>query len=438
MSRSAAALVVALAVLSPVRGRAAEVAWGTTPSAPAGMRAEMFGVAAAGTNDVWAVGAFNPGEFPTAVLTRPYAQHWDGQAWTATTLALERLYVSQASELAGVAINGASDAWAVGHVDDLASLAARSLAYRWDGTQWNRVPTPGIAPPDRPDQLHAVVSLAPDDAWAAGGTGYPASSLLLHWDGAAWTRQPAADIGALVALATDASVLWAASGSRVMHRRDDGGWIVLPELPIVDLPAGTLVLHGIAVSGGRVWAVGTDVVPSGESDVFLPYAAFWQGTRWKEIDVNEAGQVLTGVAANGTGALASGFDGTVVRLTTSGDVGQVTPYVPNTDTLDAIAVDPGGRSWAVGALALAPVLIDAPAIGQGGLRVTTNLGDGTISWFGPARGSGTADATGHFDIGGLPVGRYRIEVSGDNCTPGIGHVNVPDGHVATVTVNVGC
>jgi hypothetical protein len=438
LSRRAAVLGVVLAFLLPTRGLAAEVAWGTTPSAPAGTRAEMFGVAAGSADDVWAVGGFNPGEFPTALLTRPYAQHWDGQGWTATPFVLERLYSSQAAQLAGVAINGASDAWAVGHVDDVASLAARSLAYRWDGTQWNRVPTPAVAPPDRPDQLRAVVSLAPDDAWAAGDTGYPATSLLLHWDGAAWTRQPAPDIGGLVALATDASVLWAASGSRVMHRRDDGGWIVLPELPIVDLPEGTLELHGIAVAGARVWAVGTVVVVSGESDVFLPYAAFWQGTQWKEVVVNEAGQVLTGVAASGTSALASGFDGTVVRLTPSGDVGQVTPYIPDTDTLDAIAVDPAGRSWAVGALALAPVLIDAPAIGQGGVRVTTNLGNGTISWFGPARGSGTADATGHFDIGGLPVGRYRIEVSGDNCTPGIGRASVPEGHVTAVTVNVSC
>jgi hypothetical protein len=304
--------------------------------------------------------------------------------------------------------------------------------------QWIRVPTPAIAPPDRPDQLRAVVSLAPDDAWAAGDTGYPPSSLVLHWDGAAWTQEPAPDIGGLVALAAGASDLWAASGSRVMHRPDGGGWIVLPALPIVDLPEGTLALHGIAVAGARVWAVGTVAVPSGESVVFLPYAAFWQGTVWKEVVVNEAGQVLTGVAAHGTSVLASGFDGTVVRLATTGDTGQVTPYVPDTDTLAAIAVDPAGHSWAVGALGLAPVLIDAPAIGQGGLRVTTNLGDATISWFGPTSGSGTADATGHFDIGGLPVGRYRIEASGDNCTPGIARARVPEGHVMDVTVDVRC
>ena len=291
------------------------------------------------------------------------------------------------------------------------------------------MPTPDIAPPDLPDHLRAVASLASDDAWAAGDTGYPASALLLHWDGTAWTRASAPDIGGLVALAVGGSDLWAASSTLLMHRPASGDWQVLPAPPVTGLPAGALVLDGIAVAGARVWAVGTDVVPDGESEKFLPYAAFWQGTRWEEIVVNEAGQVLTGVAAGGKDVLASGFDGTVVRLTTAGDVGQVTPYVPYTDTLAAIAADPAGRWWAVGALGVAPVLIDAPAIGQGGVRVTTNLGDATISWFGPAKGAGTADPTGHYHIGGLPVGRYRIIVSGDNCTPGIGHARVPESAV---------
>src|SRR4051812_39968126 len=135
---------------------AAETAWGTTQSAPAGARAQMFGVAAGGADDVWAVGAFNPGESPTAVLTRLYAQHWDGQAWTAVPVPLERHYKSQSAQLAGVAIVGSNDAWAVGHVDNIGTLAARTLAYRWDGAKWHPVSTPRIARPGYPDRLQAV------------------------------------------------------------------------------------------------------------------------------------------------------------------------------------------------------------------------------------------------------------------------------------------
>ena len=60
------------------------VAWGTTSSAPAGARAQLFGVAAASPADVLAVGGYNPGQPPTAVLTRPYAEHWNGSGWSAT------------------------------------------------------------------------------------------------------------------------------------------------------------------------------------------------------------------------------------------------------------------------------------------------------------------------------------------------------------------
>jgi hypothetical protein len=54
------------------------VAWGTTSSAPAGSRAELFGVASASAADVLSAGGFNPGQPPTAVLTNPYAERWNG------------------------------------------------------------------------------------------------------------------------------------------------------------------------------------------------------------------------------------------------------------------------------------------------------------------------------------------------------------------------
>jgi hypothetical protein len=59
------------------------VAWGTTIRAPAGTLAQLFGVAAVPGQE-WAVGGYNPGVAPSAVLTSPCAEHWDGMAWTAT------------------------------------------------------------------------------------------------------------------------------------------------------------------------------------------------------------------------------------------------------------------------------------------------------------------------------------------------------------------
>ena len=93
------------------------MAWGTTSSAPAGARGELFGVAAASSADVLAVGGYNPGQPPTEVLTSPYAEHWTGGGWSATRVPLGQVYPSaeQAAQLNGVAEVAPGDGWAVGH-----------------------------------------------------------------------------------------------------------------------------------------------------------------------------------------------------------------------------------------------------------------------------------------------------------------------------------
>src|SRR5580704_19132004 len=80
------------------------VAWGTTSSAPAGARGQLLGLAAASSADVLAVGGYNPGQPPTAVLTRPYAEHWNGSGWSATSVPLGSVYPAptQAAQLNGV------------------------------------------------------------------------------------------------------------------------------------------------------------------------------------------------------------------------------------------------------------------------------------------------------------------------------------------------
>ena len=120
------------------------VAWGTTSSAPAGVRAELFGVASASAADVLAVGGYNPGKPPTAVLTRPYAEHWNGAGWTAASVPLGPVYPQsvQAAQLNGVADVAPGDGWAVGSVSDTSSLASQTLAYHWDGTAWTAHPDP--------------------------------------------------------------------------------------------------------------------------------------------------------------------------------------------------------------------------------------------------------------------------------------------------------
>jgi hypothetical protein len=111
-------LVVAAVVVTvgfadgPAGAAGGVVAWGTTSSAAAGARAELFGVGAAAPGDVWAVGGYNPGRSPSLVLTSPYAEHWRGTAWTATRVPLSAVYPSarQAAQLEGAVAIGSADA----------------------------------------------------------------------------------------------------------------------------------------------------------------------------------------------------------------------------------------------------------------------------------------------------------------------------------------
>src|ERR1700733_9693448 len=155
-----AAALVAVCGAGAAAGQAAAaaqpVAWGVTSSAPAGARGELFGVAAASPGDALAVGGDNPGQPPTQVLTRPYAEHWSGAGWTASRVPLARVYPpgEQAAQLNGVTEAAAGTGGAVGPVSAPASRPSQPLAYHWNGAAWTRRPAPDPAGPAQPNQLN--------------------------------------------------------------------------------------------------------------------------------------------------------------------------------------------------------------------------------------------------------------------------------------------
>jgi hypothetical protein len=201
---------------SAATAASATVAWGTTTSAPAGTLADLFGVAASSSSDVLAVGGYNPGESPTAVLTSPYAEHWNGNGWAATTVPLAPVYPAQAARLNGVTEITAGDGWAVGTVSDPSSLASKTLAYHWNGSTWQRVLTPDPAGPSQRNELAAVAARATSDVWASGGDGgYPQASLVLHWNGSTWAQVRVPSIGALDAITVTSASVWVAGGNKV-------------------------------------------------------------------------------------------------------------------------------------------------------------------------------------------------------------------------------
>ena len=409
------------------------VAWGTTVSAPAGAHGQLLGVAAASSSDVLAVGGFNPGQPPTALLTKPYAERWNGTGWSATRVPLGTVYPSgQAAQLNGVTEVAPGDGWAVGTVSDPASFASKTLAYHWDGTAWTRRPTPNPAGPSQANELNAVAARSAADVWAAGGDNYETVSLVLHWNGTAWRQVSVPDIGSLDAVTVAPGRVWVAGGDQV-DQFDGTTWIKLPA------PQSGLIITGLADNAAGLWAVGYVEFTCGEGQVCTSSAAaLWNGTTWTAVPAG-GGTALSGVVAAGSQVLAAAGP-RVVQLSLTGATAQITPAI--NPQLTAIAADPAGNPWAAGwtatSTAVKPAIINAPGIGQGGITVTTGAAGATVTWVGPVTGAGGTDEGGRFAVGGLPDGSYTVTASLPGCQPGVATAAVTAGKATAVSAPITC
>ena len=90
------------------------------------------------------------------------------------------------SSLAGAAVIGPGDMWAVGS-SGTATGPSQTLAEHFDGTSWTVVPTPPLNA-----SLAGVAGAASTDVWGVGGpvSGQPGNALIEHWDGTSWSVTP--------------------------------------------------------------------------------------------------------------------------------------------------------------------------------------------------------------------------------------------------------
>ncbi|MFD1543760.1 hypothetical protein [Nonomuraea guangzhouensis] len=158
------------------------------PSAGEGPPSRLNAVAAAGPDDVWAVG-----ETGRAGQTRPLAMHWDGRAWS--VVPVPEPPVGDAV-LSSVAVRSADEAWAVGYAPSaVVGHGVEPYVLRWNGTSWNRVPVPndgevGLALADvAVGPRGEVVATGESRRRGADGdiTRRPA---VLRYDGTAWRTIP--------------------------------------------------------------------------------------------------------------------------------------------------------------------------------------------------------------------------------------------------------
>jgi hypothetical protein len=169
-------------------------AWTVVASpSPAGSKdSGLSGVACASAADCWAVGFYRNAKLESL----PYADRWNGTAWSAVTLP----YPANAPLGAGldaVSCPSATLCFAIGDWVRPVGHAGYpdDLVESWNGGSWQIVPNP-VLPNSTTYTLQALSCASTSDCWATGvwlDQPNPNVSPLrggylgYHWDGTAWT-----------------------------------------------------------------------------------------------------------------------------------------------------------------------------------------------------------------------------------------------------------
>lgn len=193
--------------------------WQLTPTAvlPDFVTAHRFAspdaVDALSPADAWIVGHYD--QLPNAVGA--LAEHWDGSAWTIVPNPAENL---NGTALSAVAAASSDDVWAVGYQTAAGSTTAAPLAEHWDGTQLQSVALPPPAAGVTGSGLSAV-AVSGHQVWAMGyqvigSSFYP---LIDHFDGTSWQQLPLmtglAGLAVVAVYASAAGDVWAITTNSV-------------------------------------------------------------------------------------------------------------------------------------------------------------------------------------------------------------------------------
>ncbi len=221
-------------------------AWSIVPSPNISTTANfLFGVAAHTATDVWTSGNY----YDEFGVSKTLIQHWDGTAWSVVP---SPNVGTTSNYLSRISASAANDAWAVGYYTD-SSTVDHNLTMHWNGTAWSIVASPELAGSN--NHLNNILALAPNDAWAVGGT-QDDRTTTLHWNGTAWSIVPNANTGGISygfygITARASNDVWVV-GDLTEHW-DGTSWT------LVATPAITGALTGIATGAGSdVWAVGVN------------------------------------------------------------------------------------------------------------------------------------------------------------------------------------
>jgi hypothetical protein len=273
--------------------------------------ANFNGVAAAASNDVWAVGVKTGPDNPD--FGEQLIEHWDGKAWSEVTSPLV-----EGDSLRAVAAISANDVWAVG--DRSEQGFENALIEHWDGTAWSIVPDSSISGVGAStNALLSVSADASNDVWAVG------TETLLHFNGTTWREVPSPLLHANSVTALSPTNAWAVGTIQTFfnHRShtkaaiehwDGTSWSIVSSPNPTSSPALNSSLNGIAaVSADDIWAVGAFNKSTGGAATLTEH---WDGTSWTIVSSPNPG-----TASNALAAVTALSDGTVVAVGTQTNQG---------------------------------------------------------------------------------------------------------------------
>lgn len=433
---------VVLALLIPAVPAAAGSqlpVWGSVPSPNgSGGDNDLLGIDIIDATNIWAVGK----QKVTRSNTSTMAQHWNGARWQLVPTPNPPSSGGGQAELEAVSGTASDDVWAVGFSQAFGSSRSNTLIQNWDGTAWRIVPSPN---PPGINRLTDVVARSANDVWAVGETGgLPRKPLILRWDGNRWTQIPNNCGGALNAITAvpGTETLWAV-GQYTTCFFNGRRWQAAQ-------PASAPILEGVSAgSATDVWAVGRVITCFPKFCESASTIQRWTGTRWIEANHRLAGDLLgvQVVAANDVWAVGNENPGTAIRHWDGKAWSDVpSPNPARGGILNAIDAAGPDQLWSVGhfdndSYVDRTLTIQAPSTTQGQIVGQSSSAFSIVSWFGPVSGSTEASFNGgHFEIPGLPAGKYLLTVSDTfgECEPDSAVVTVVAGQTTTQDLRLNC
>jgi hypothetical protein len=229
---------------------------------------DLLDIAAISKTNIWAVG--NLFDKKANTIYRPLIRHYGRSGWQTVTIPGAPRFESDQ-----VSASAANNVWVFG-LRLTSRSEATSVAYRYDGSRWHKIPVPAQT------FLQGVVTLGPRNVWAFGDSGTisapgsGSSASIFHWNGSRWRGYNLAN-GDLIPESISASArnnvwiagaVWTGSVARAFAYRWNGTRWHKADMPRVrsDSPSVS------AFSRSNVW-IGWDTETSSR-------VTHWDGHHW--------------------------------------------------------------------------------------------------------------------------------------------------------------